>query len=170
MDKEPFDECTIFLGIDGVFNYYGGESGAGKVNQVFDQYRLDKTPEFISNFSLLSQLLNPNIVCCSTWRFGRSIPELNGIIDQVLGVDMDDFQFNGMLRNRSITEDYGARGNIILDWVASHEKTCKYWLVIAHVRMEGIPDQNLVQTRVDEGFSLVKVSEAFGKLVEQGGY
>ena len=157
-------ECTIFCDIDGVLTYRLSTESSGQ------PYHLSRVKEFTTNLTMLCALLEPNLICCSSWRYGRTIAEINGMLNTILGIQSNQFQFTHKLRDRTLAEDYGARDGMIRRWVDSHRETCKYWLVIDDMWLEGIPWNHHVMPDTGEGFCLGRLSEAFDKIAKQGGY
>lgn len=163
-------DCTIFLDIDGVVNFRQPE-GPGDVyqeptgNWQHHRYLSHRTPEFVENVRMLVVLTGARLVCCSTWRLGRTLAELNGITSQVFGHTFP--RFDDKLRDLLPDETWGMRDQLILDHVASSPKACQYWLAVDDLTLPVVPEAHHVRPKVGEGFGITLLAEAFDKLVKQ---
>lgn len=108
----------IFLDFDGVLNhevFYGKRMEIGI--DKYPTYPLSEIdPESVKNLNYIIEKTDAKVVVSSVWRHGRTIQELQNILDQ-LG-------FKGEIID--VTPDFRSdnclRGNEILKWIKSNEE------------------------------------------------
>lgn len=88
----------------------------------FPNIGMDKWPheeEAIENLNKIIEENEAKVVVCSSWRTGRTIEELQKILD--------DWGFKGEVIDKTIRvhKDYGSRGFEILEWVMQNRKMIK---------------------------------------------
>jgi hypothetical protein len=108
----------IFLDFDGVLNsqlyYTSGRHGARTIS-----FAHDIDPESVKNLNYIIEKTGAKVVVSSTWRLGRTVEELqsileqNGFVGEVIGTTKDLRHGEG---GGSIL-----RGNEILCWIKEHQ-------------------------------------------------
>lgn len=151
----------IFLDIDGVLNneeseYYPVDNGRfGRTTELF-------TPRLIDNLNLLLTKTGAKIVVSSTWRLGKTVEELQlilngmGVVGEV--IDKTEDHNNG----------FTFRGNEIIKWVKDNKGLlgCPYYDFKSYVILDDDSDMllwqvdNSVHTNGYKGLTLNDVYKA----------
>lgn len=118
---------VIFLDIDGVFNSQEWYTERMDVGRSYD-YPLDEfSPELVRNFNEVIEKTKAKIVVSSTWRIGRSLPELRdlfrfvGIKGEVIGKTSSN-EFRGGRENF-------VRGMEIKQWIDEQREEVDYIII-----------------------------------------
>lgn len=82
-------------------------------------YKWPHEEEAIENLNVIVKENNAKVVICSTWRIGKTINELQEVLD--------GWGFEGEVIDKTIklNRDYNARGYEILEWVMQNRKMIK---------------------------------------------
>lgn len=155
---------VIFLDVDGVLNQVVKyDKGMGTLSE---KYSYDRSKEFTLNYLCLLRRYKPLAICASTWRFNRSIDEINEALNRKIGLIQPVMFVQDKLKDRNEKSNWREREGIILEKVS--ELKTNLWLAIDDLPMKSIPNLHQVRPEVGEGFTAERLGEAFQKLYAQG--
>ena len=154
----------LFLDVDGVLNY---RPVTEKVNK--EPYRYDKSDLFLANLEVIYNRYQPIVVMSSTWRFNRTVGQINDALMRKIGLRTDKFRIHAKLRDRREGENWTVREHLILEYLEREKSHYQGWLTIDDLPMKLISDSHQVRPEVGEGFGSKRLGEALVKIEAQKG-
>lgn len=141
-------KTVVFLDIDGVLNSLSSVLALGAPSKCLD-------PVCIGLLARLCKETDAKIVVSSTWRLGRTVPQLQYTLDQ-LGA----WELSNRFIGRTSDDHNGHRGRQIKQWIDENQFTGRYMIVDDDSDM--LPEQMpfFVKTSFEDGFRAAHYKQA----------